>query len=121
MDVLIVERDDLVAGVIADALADDGISSAVAPDEQKGPAISTENSPRVVITGMNRHDEDMKGLAIARGLRSRWPGLAVIYLAALWPVRLHRDALTVRERFLQKPVSLTKITRTVRELLGIVQ
>jgi DNA-binding response OmpR family regulator len=72
MDVLIVERDKLLAEVIADALADDGITVTVVPDEQRALAIPVEASPYVVITGMNQSDEDMKGLAAARTLRARW-------------------------------------------------
>jgi hypothetical protein len=34
MDVLIVERDELLGTVLADALAEDGISAAVVPDEE---------------------------------------------------------------------------------------
>jgi DNA-binding response OmpR family regulator len=42
MDVLIVERDKLLAEVIADALADDGITVTVVPDEQRALAIPVE-------------------------------------------------------------------------------
>jgi hypothetical protein len=34
MDVLIVERDDLVGTVLADALDEDGLTAALVPDEQ---------------------------------------------------------------------------------------
>jgi CheY-like chemotaxis protein len=117
MDVLIVERDGLVAEVIADALADDGITATVVPDEQGALAIPAEEALRVVITGMNRSGEDMKGLAAARMLRARWPALGVIFMAALWPALLSRNALSGRDRFLSKPVKLTHMTHTVRELL----
>jgi DNA-binding response OmpR family regulator len=70
---------------------------------------------------MNRRGEDLNGLAVARRLRSRWPALAVVYMAALWPVRLQRRALSFRERFLPKPVHIAKLIATVRELLGCVE
>jgi hypothetical protein len=50
-----------------------------------------------------------------------WPALAVVYMAALWPVRLQRRALSFRERFLPKPVHIAKLIATVRELLGCVE
>ena len=70
MDVLIVERDELLAEVIADALIDDGITVTVVADEQRALAIPAETGPSVVITGMNRSDEDIKGLAAARAARA---------------------------------------------------
>jgi hypothetical protein len=33
---------------------------------------------------MNRHGEDMAGLQVGRAMQEAWPGLAIIYLAALW-------------------------------------
>jgi hypothetical protein len=50
-------------------------------------------------------------------MRVRCPRLAVVFMAALWPVKLHRCALGIRERFLTKPVAMAKLVRTVRELL----
>jgi DNA-binding response OmpR family regulator len=118
MDVLIVERDALVAEVLADALADGGIDAVILHDEADAFVIPGDDVPRVVITGMNRRGEDLNGLAVARRLRSRWPALAVIYMAALWPARLQRRALSFRDRFIPKPVRIARLTATVRELLG---
>jgi DNA-binding response OmpR family regulator len=118
MDVLIVERDDLVAEILVDALTDDGITASVVRTEQDAARIPEGDLPSVVITGMNRSAEDMKGMETARRLCSRWRCLGIIYMAALWPVRLREEALMVTERFLAKPVSMTKMTGTVRELLG---
>jgi hypothetical protein len=50
-------------------------------------------------------------------MRKRRPLLRAIYLAALWPARLHQYALDFPERFLPKPVPMTKFVQTVRELL----
>ena len=82
-------------------------------------ALPPDNAPLVVITGMNRgHSEDLTGLKFADAMRRKWPALGVVYLAALWPVRLHRCALAARDRFLAKPVSVTDMVRTVRELMA---
>src|SRR6476646_5418237 len=92
MDVLIVERDELIAAVLSDALSADGISVAVVPSEEEAMRTCRDGSPRVVITGINRRSEDMKGLYFARAMRVRCPWLAVVFMAALWPVRLHQCA-----------------------------
>ena len=117
MDVLIVERDDLVGSVLADALDSEGIAAAVVPDEE-ALKLPPDEAPRVVITGLNRgHDEDLTGLQVVSVMRRKWPKLCAVYLAALWPARLQRQALAASERFLPKPVRLASMIRTVRELL----
>src|SRR4051794_4418770 len=117
MDVLVIERNEMIGTMLAEALADAGLSVAVLPDDRAA-ALPSEPAPRVVITGMNRHDEDMHGLGLARTLRSRWPGIGIIYLAALWPARLRNRGLGTRERFLAKPLLLTRMIATVRELMS---
>ena len=114
---LIVERDPMVAEVLADALADVGITADITADEDQAIADCHGSGARVVITGINRRGEDMKGMQFGRAIRARCPFLSVVYLAALWPVAMSRRALGVRERFLSKPVHVTKLASTVRELL----
>jgi DNA-binding response OmpR family regulator len=63
MDVLIIERDDLIAAVLADSLAEDGVEVAVLHDDKEALTLPQQSAPRVVITGMNRRGEDMRGLA----------------------------------------------------------
>jgi hypothetical protein len=117
MDVLIVERDDLAGSALADTLDAGGILATVASDEE-ALELPTDDAPRLVITGINRgHDEDLTGLKVVAAMRRKWPQLCVLYLAALWPARFPRERLTVRERFLAKPVRLAQMIRTVRELL----
>ena len=117
MDVLIVERDPLVAEVLAEALADVGITADIVADEDQAIAGCRDSATRVVITGVNRRGEDIKGMKFGRAMRARCPFLAVVYLAALWPVMLSRRTLDARERFLSKPVQMAKLISTVRELL----
>ncbi len=117
MDVLIVERDDLLGSTIADVLGDEGISAVVLSDEE-ALALPPGNCPRLIITDMNRgHSENLLGLYVVSAVRGKWPELPVVYLAALWPARLPPQALAESERFLPKPVGVTTMTRTVRELL----
>ena len=117
MDVLIVERDPMVAEVLADALADVGITADITADEDQAIAGCHNSGAHVVITGMNRRGEDIKGMQFGRAMRARCPFLSVVYLAALWPVMLSRRALDRRERFLAKPVHVANLVNTVRELL----
>jgi DNA-binding response OmpR family regulator len=118
MDVLIVERDELLGTVLAEALAEDGISAAVVPDEE-ALALPPDQAPLVVITGMNRgHNEDLAGMTLARCMRKKWPTLCITYLASLWPARLAREVLTAGDRFLAKPFAPTQMVRTVRQLMA---
>jgi DNA-binding NtrC family response regulator len=113
MDVLILERDKLIAEIFADALAGVGITTEITADDDQAMDTRHDSSIRV---GINRRGEDMKGMQFGRAMRARCPWLAVIYMAALWPANLKRCALDVRERFLSKPVSMENLVRTVREL-----
>ena len=114
MDVIIVEHDALLAAVLTDALADDGLEAAVVPDDEEALEACRPDMPQVVVTGINRHRDDLRGLQFGRAIRNRCPLLGVIYMAALWPVQLTLDA---RERFLSKPLAMKTLIQTVRELL----
>jgi DNA-binding NtrC family response regulator len=116
MDVLIVEQNELLATVLADALADEGIDAAVVPDDEEALTACQPDMPQVVVTGINRRRDDMRGLQFGRAIRSCCPLLAIIYMAALWPAQL---ALDKRERFLAKPMVMAALIRTVRELLPL--
>ena len=107
MNVLIVERDELVAEVLATALEEEGIEVAIVDDDKKALETCEPEAPQ----------EDMAGLVLVHAMRRRCPLLRVIYMAAIWPAQLHRCALGVRDRFVSKPVPLSKLVRTVRELL----
>jgi DNA-binding response OmpR family regulator len=117
MDVLIVERDELIGSILTDALVGEGISAVVATDEQ-ALMLLPDDAPQVVITGMNRgHKEDLGGLTLVAAMRHKWPGVCAIYLATLWPAHLARRSLAAGERFLTKPVHLGAMVQMVRELL----
>jgi DNA-binding response OmpR family regulator len=115
MDVLIVERDALLAEVFANALAEEGIEAEVIGDDKDAVAACQSDAPQVVITSINRAQEDLRGLQVVRAMRDRCPRLAAVFMAAVRPTKLR--ALGMRERFLTKPVSLLKFVSTVRELL----
>ena len=118
MDVLIIERDQLMGSLLADILDGEGIPVAVTSDEE-ALTLPPEDAPRVVITRINRgHDEDLTGLKLVSTMRRKWPPLCAVYLASLWPAHLRRGRLAAGERFLTKPVQLAQMIDTVRELLG---
>jgi CheY-like chemotaxis protein len=117
MDVLIVERDELMGSLLVETLVIEGLSATVASDEEA--LMLRDDGPQMVITDMNRgHNEDLRGRALVATIRGKWPGVCAIYLAALWPAHLPRRALAAGERFLNKPVRLETMIRTVRELLN---
>jgi hypothetical protein len=89
MDVLIV--DELMGPMLAETLDAEGISAAVASDEE-ALKLPPKDAPQVVITGINRgHNEDLTGFRVISALRRTWPTFCVIYVAALWPGRLRRE------------------------------
>src|SRR5450755_859773 len=93
MDVLIIERDEQMGSLLADTLDGEGISFAVASDEE-ALNLRSDDAPRVVITGLNRgHYEDLRGLEMVSAMRRKWPQLWALYLAALWPAHLLRGKL----------------------------
>ena len=51
MDVLIVEQNELLAAVLADALADEGFEAAVVPDDDEALSSCQPDMPQVVVTG----------------------------------------------------------------------
>ena len=115
---LIVEIDDLIAASLVEALADVDIVAEVVPGENEAMAKCHDDCPKVVVTGINRQAEDMEGLRLARAMRARCPGIAAIYMAALWPVKLGRNSLGGWERFINKPLGIENLSGTVRELLA---
>ena len=115
MDVLILERDAMVAEVFADALAEEGIEAEIIGDDKDAVAACDPDAPQVVITRINRTQEDLRGKQIVQDMRNRRPRLAAIFMAAVRPAKL--GVLGKRETFLAKPVSMAKFVRTVRELL----
>ena len=117
MDVLIVEREELLAEILAEALREEGFHVTVAADDKTAIECCEQDVPAVVITGMNRRGEDMAGLHLVRAMRRRWPWLGAIYMAAFWPAQLHRCSLALHERFLRKPTPVEKFVQVVRELL----
>ena len=88
MDVLIIERDKLLAQILADALSDASLDVTIVTDDRNAVACCEHDVPGIVITSINRHGEDMAGLQLVRAMRRRWPRLSAVYMAAFWPAQL---------------------------------
>jgi DNA-binding response OmpR family regulator len=117
MNVLLIERDELIAELLATALAEEGIEAAILDDDRQALQLCEPNVPQVVITSINRLGEDMAGWRLVQTMRRRCPLVGAIYMAAVWPSRLCRCALGLRERFLPKTFPLRQLMGKVRELL----
>ena len=72
MDVL--ERDALLAVVVADALAKEVIKAEVIGVDKDAVAACERDAPQV-ITSINRAQEDLRVLQVVRAMRDRCPGL----------------------------------------------
>ena len=117
MDVLIIERDELVRSVLAETLDAEGISATGASDEE-ALKLPSNDAPQMVITGINRgHDEDLTGLRSGCGPASKMAA-ALRRLSrravagALAPRNVGR-----RRALSHQTGSLSQMIRTVRELL----
>jgi hypothetical protein len=51
-------------------------------------------------------------------MHKKWSTLCIVYLASLSPACLARNVLTAGDRFLAKPVALTQMVRTVRQMMA---
>ena len=73
MDVLIIERDELVRSLLAETLGAEGIAATSAADKEALKRLAND-APQVVITGINPgHDEDLTGLKMVAAMRRKWP------------------------------------------------
>lgn len=55
---------------------------------QKRLVVCQLDLPQVVVTGVNRHRDDMKWLQFGRAMRKHCPALAIIHMAALLPTQV---------------------------------
>ena len=121
MDVLLVEDEPLVRELLAEDMAGAGLDVAEAPSAEAalGAAAAAGEAgrpPCVLVTDVDL-GAGMDGLALAREVRRRWPGVGVVYVTGR-PSNLDGHALGARERFLPKPFALPRLTAAVRDLMG---
>ncbi|UPG72437.1 response regulator [Roseomonas gilardii subsp. gilardii] len=117
-DILVVDDDELVRATLSSILEMEGwcIREAASPDEAT--VVTESENCRVLITDINL-GTPQDGFDVAAQLRRRRPGLPVVYVSGRpWVFdgrQLHQD-----ERALAKPFRAEDLTRTVRELLRLV-
>jgi DNA-binding response OmpR family regulator len=119
MDVLLVEDEPLVRELLAEDMAEAGLDVAKAPSAEAalGAAAGEAGRPLCVLVTDVDLGGGMDGLALAREVRRRWPGVGVVYVTGR-PSSLDGHALGARERFLPKPFALPRLTAAVRDLMG---
>ena len=121
MDVLLVEDEPLVRELLAEDMADAGLDVAEAPSAEIALRVADATAqagqpPRILVTDVDL-GAGMNGLALAREVRRRWPGVGVVYVTGR-PSNLDGHALGARERFLPKPFALPRLTVAVHDLMG---
>ncbi len=104
--------EDLAAAGLEGAEAPRGVAALGAAAE----AGEAGRPPCVLVTDVDL-GAGMDGLALAREVRRRWPGVGVVYVTGR-PSNLDGHALVARERFLTKPFALARLTAAVRDLMG---
>ena len=117
-DILVVDDDELVRSTLSSILEMEGwcIREAGSPDEA---TVVTENENcRMLVTDINL-GTPQDGFDVAAQLRSRSPGLPVVYVSGR-PWLFNGRQMNPDERTLAKPFRAEELTRTVRELLGLV-
>lgn len=116
-DILVVDDDELVRSTLSSILEMEGwcIREAGSPDEA---TVVTENENcRVLVTDINL-GTPQDGFDVAAQLRSRSPGLPVVYVSGR-PWVFNGRHLNADERTLAKPFRAEDLTHIVRELLGL--
>jgi DNA-binding response OmpR family regulator len=118
MDVLLVEDEPLVRGMLAEDLLDSGLDVAEAPTAEAalGVAGRAGRPPSVLVTDVNL-GSGMDGFALAEEARRRWPGVGVIVMTGK-PSNLGRRRHDPREICLVKPFGPPRLAAAVHELMG---
>jgi DNA-binding response OmpR family regulator len=115
MKVMLVEDDELVRATLAEGLEDAGLQVAdfSDPTEALRPPEAID-PPDVVITDVDL-GSTLNGFDVAAAAHSRWPSVQVILISGL-PADHTGQRLDRRDRYLQKPLSYTRLLRTIKEL-----
>jgi CheY-like chemotaxis protein len=110
IDVLVVDDDPIIAGMIRDVLEGEKLRVAVAYDGARGLELSRTVGPRVVLTDVMM--PRMSGDQLARALLEQAdPSPRVVYMSAAVPPPSGGTA------FLHKPFEITALLAVVRQAL----
>ena len=118
MDVLLVDDERLVRGMLAEDLLDTGLDVTEAPNAEAAlnAVGQADRPPRVLVTDINL-GEGMDGIALAEEARRRWPGLGVVVMPGK-PSNLGERRPDPREVCLLKPFGSPRLVAPVHGLLG---
>jgi CheY-like chemotaxis protein len=115
MKVMLVEDDELVRATLAEGLEDAGLHVAEFSDpEQALSPPEVADYPDVVITDIDL-GTTLNGFDVAAAAHDRWPSVHVVLISGL-PADHTGQRLDPRDRYLQKPLSSTRLLRTIEEL-----
>lgn len=121
MDVLLVEDEALIREMLAEDLADAGLSVTEAANAEVALAAFTAcpeeaGQPSVLVTDVNL-GQGMSGLDLVMEARRRWPGLGVVVMTGN-PANLGGRCPDPREVCLLKPFGPPRLAAAVHELMG---
>jgi DNA-binding response OmpR family regulator len=115
MKVMLVEDDELVRATLAEGLEDAGLQVAEFSDPTEAfRAPAPIDPPDVVVTDVDL-GSSLNGFDVAAAAHSRWPSVRVILISGL-PADHTGQRLDQRDRYLQKPLSSTRLLRTIEEM-----
>ena len=118
-DVLVVEDQTLVRGMVAEGLRDAGLRVAEAASAEaalRAVDAAPGRPPDVLVTAVRLAPGAMDGRALAAELRRRSTGLGVVYLGGRPADHAEDDGPDARERFLPKPFEPARLARMVCEM-----
>jgi CheY-like chemotaxis protein len=80
--ILVVEDDQLIQGVVEEALAEGGFEIAMASSGEQATELLTATDPvcRALVTDINLGKDKMDGWAVARHARENKPDMPVVYM-----------------------------------------
>jgi CheY-like chemotaxis protein len=80
--ILVVEDDQLIQGVVEEALAEGGFEIAMASSGEQATELLTATNPecRALVTDINLGKDKMDGWAVARHARENKPDMPVVYM-----------------------------------------
>ena len=80
--ILVVEDDQLIQGVVEEALAEGGFEIAMASSGEQATELLTATNPacRALVTDINLGRDKMDGWAVARHARENKPDMPVVYM-----------------------------------------
>jgi PAS domain S-box-containing protein len=118
--VLVVEDDDIMRDLLSEILEDEGytVLAAASPHEALARARSCEGRIDLVVTDVVM--PRMSGIAVAEALRTRHPGIRVLYMSGYSDqVLAERGEVEEEVPFLHKPFGNDAFLGRVREILDV--